>query len=247
MKKAKKEKRRITAGGVVARILIFAGLALMLTAGGYEAANYPWRILCMSQEDLNNNDLPDPVLPQWDDDAVTQEPTEDDSIADESLFDIFAAPDLSVIQIHLGYLKIPKLDLAVNIFEGSAQEQLILGAGHVRGTPMPKEPGNVCIAGHRVTARMHPLRHMDKMQSGDFVFVISEGHVFKYETLEVFAVANTETWVMQPVEGEDHLLTLISCHPPGSARQRLILRGRLLEVDGAPVEEFFGEDPLRFP
>ena len=234
----KKEKSRKTPGWIVSHVLIGVGLLLMLSAAGYEMANYPWRSLCWSQEDLNNLDLPDPAPPHYNEDAETYVPNSDeDAIADESLLSIFDGPDPSIIHELLGYLKIPRLNLSVNIFEGASQTQLLLGAGHVIGTPMPGTPGNVCISGHRVTARMHPLRHMDKMRKGDFVFVVYEGHVFKYETTEVFPVYSAENWVLRQPDEEMHMLTLITCHPPGSARQRLILRGSLIEVDGQPVDE----------
>jgi LPXTG-site transpeptidase (sortase) family protein len=104
---------------------------------------------------------------------------------------------------------------------------------------MSGQPGNVCIAGHRVTARMHPFRHLEMMAPGDYVFVQYQEHVYTYETLETFVISNTDVSVMRAVPGEPHLLTLITCHPPGSARERLILRGRLILVDDRPPEEFF--------
>ena len=236
----KKPKKKMTPRRVVSGLLIGAGLVLTLFALGYEAVSYPWHIYFKSGEELNADTLPDPAPPVFAPDAVPYEPEEgrDQKMAlpgSETLSDFIAGADRDIEYNVLGFLKIPKLSVSVNILEGSEQPQLLLGAGHVTDTPLPDGEGNVCVAGHRVTARMHPLRHMNLMEPGNSVFIHYDGHIYTYETLSVFAVGSEETWVMQPVEGEPRLLTLITCHPPGSARQRLILQARLTRVDGEPI------------
>ena len=238
-------KKKLTPKLVIARILIYSGLCLMLLGAGYEAINYPWQLLFRSDDDLNATELSDPLPPVFREDAIPYEPDDEDGSdlpASERLIDFASGADDNFSYTVLGYLKIPKLGVSVNIMDGCTQSQLRLGAGHVRGSPTPDQSGNVCIAGHRVTRVMHPLRHMDKMKPGDLVSVHYEDHVYKYETLSTFIIGAHELWVMDPIDNEPRALTLISCHPVGSARQRLILRARLVEVDGMTPEEFFGPD-----
>lgn len=233
---------------VISRILIFGGLGLMAVAAVYELANYPWGIVFGKPEDFKEDTLPDPTPPPFAS-LIEYDPREDHDDGEETgapelpgseTYAQFAAgADETVVCSVIGAVKIPKLGIFVNIMDGTTQTHLLLGAGHVRGTPLPGKRGNCSIAGHRVTARMHPFRHLDKMEAGDYVYVIYDGHKYLYETLSTFIVSNTEGWVMENDPSEEYMLTLITCHPVGSARQRLILRGRLTDVDGLAPEDFF--------
>jgi len=51
----------------------------------------------------------------------------------------------------LGRLEIPRINLSLVILQGTSAQTLLLGAGHITGTALPGEPGNVGIAGHRGT------------------------------------------------------------------------------------------------
>ncbi|MDR0381321.1 MAG: class D sortase [Oscillospiraceae bacterium] len=253
-----KRRLRPSARAVVSYVLIAAGSALILFAGIYALVDYPWRILFQGPETFKTDTLPDPEPPVLDGVAVTYNPdavadssppplvrTLDEPEEDEDLpgSDLPEEPEPSrgpaiVCQV-IGAVKIPKIGISVNLMDDVTQTHLRLGAGFVRGTALPGRPGNCSIAGHRVTARMHPFRHLDKMAAGDYVFVKYGEHTYVYETTETFVVSNKERWIMDPVPAEKYLLTLITCHPVGSARQRLILRARLVEIDGMTPEEFY--------
>ncbi len=139
----------------------------------------------------------------------------------------------------IGAVKIPKLDVSVNLVEGTGTRDLLVGAGHVSSTPEMGSKGNAVVAGHRVTRSMHPFRHLDKMEAGDTVILKNDSHTYTYSTVEWFIVKNTENWVMGKVEEIPYCLTLVTCHPVGSARERLILRAELIDIDGIPPEEFY--------
>ena len=51
----------------------------------------------------------------------------------------------------LGRIDIPRLGLSVAVLEGTSSQVLRLGAGHIEGTPLPGQPGNSGVAGHRET------------------------------------------------------------------------------------------------
>jgi sortase (surface protein transpeptidase) len=48
-------------------------------------------------------------------------------------------------------LAIPRLGLTSIVIEGAGEEELSLAPGHIPGTALPGEAGNVAIAGHRDT------------------------------------------------------------------------------------------------
>ncbi len=239
----RRKKKKTKKGILVARCFIYVGLAMILFSVIYEAANFPWKTWFGSEESNFIDDMPDPTPPA-DNDIIydAYDPNaqgERYEVASGGLFEEPERDDEGFVHLTLlGTIKIPRLELATNIFEGATQTELLYGCGHVVGSPMPGEAGNVSIAGHRVTMRNHPFRHIDKMRKGDVVFIHYQDHVYTYTTYELFIVHNTENWVMDEVEDEPYCLTLISCHPPGSARQRYILRARLTDVDGITLDEY---------
>ena len=62
----------------------------------------------------------------------------------------------------IGHLEIPRLHISTVVLEGDDDSDLRYGAGHVPGTALPDQTGNVGIAGHRDTF-FRPLRHIEHM------------------------------------------------------------------------------------
>lgn len=52
----------------------------------------------------------------------------------------------------IGKLEIPGTGFSVMVLQGVEEETLLLGAGHVPGTPLPGREGNSVIAGQLCTA-----------------------------------------------------------------------------------------------
>ena len=128
-------------------------------------------------------------------------------------------------------LIIPKkgIDLKVLVVEGTTPSALRAGAGHYPGTPLPGEAGNVGIAGHRTTFG-RPFNHLDELRPGDQVLLVTPFKIYHYVAVAPFA-GHSNPWVTTPkdfsvvqnVPGK-YYLTLTTCNPKGSARQRLVLR-----------------------
>src|SRR6185295_4317005 len=51
----------------------------------------------------------------------------------------------------VGRLEVPRIGISVMVLQGIEENTLIIGAGHVPGTPLPGADGNVAIAAHRDT------------------------------------------------------------------------------------------------
>ena len=129
-------------------------------------------------------------------------------------------------------LEIPKIKLDVLVVEGTTPAALRAGAGHYPSTPLPGELGNVGIAGHRTTFG-RPFNHLDEMAPGDEVILITPFKKYHYIADNNFDnhanpwVTNPKDFtVVQNVAGQ-YLLTLTTCNPKGSAKQRLVLRLQL--------------------
>lgn len=130
-------------------------------------------------------------------------------------------------------LRIPKLDVEVLVVEGTTPAALRAGAGHYATSPLPGEAGNVAIAGHRTTYG-RPFSRIDELVEGDVVELETPFAVHRYRALPAFD-GHANPWVVPPTdfsvvsqEVAGSLLTLTTCHPKGSARQRLIMRFELV-------------------
>lgn len=133
-------------------------------------------------------------------------------------------------------MRIPKIGLDVLVVEGTTPAALRAGAGHYVGSPLPGEQGNVAIAGHRTTYG-RPLNRLDELAAGDVVELETPFATYTYTAVPAFA-GHGNPWVVPPTEfsvvspgGAKSLLTLTTCHPKGSARQRLVMRFALAKTE----------------
>ena len=119
-------------------------------------------------------------------------------------------------------LKIPALGVDVVVVEGTSTSALRAGAGHYPRTPLPCEDGNVAIAGHRTTYG-RPFNRLDELREGDiFILETPVGKCTYRMKGSPFVVKPSDTHVVAPTEISQ--LTLTTCHPKGSARERLIVQ-----------------------
>ncbi|MCA1726906.1 MAG: sortase [Actinobacteria bacterium] len=121
----------------------------------------------------------------------------------------------------LGFIRIPKIDLDMIFVEGADAEELKKGPGHYEDTAMPGERGNVGIAGHRTTY-LHPFWDLQKLRPGDIIELQTRRGTFRYSVRWQRVVRPLDVWVIRPTK--DRSLTLTTCNPRFSARERLIIR-----------------------
>jgi len=122
-------------------------------------------------------------------------------------------------------IRIPAIDVDVVVVEGTSPSALRAGAGHYPQTPLPCEKGNVAIAGHRTTYG-RPFSNLDRLRVGDEIILETPVGTCVYEVERApFVIAPTDFSVLEPTANAT--VTLTTCHPKGSARQRLIVKGAL--------------------
>jgi len=129
---------------------------------------------------------------------------------------------------------IERLEEGWTVVEGVGTRDLKNGAGHMPRTPMPGQPGNAVISGHRTTYGA-PFHELDELVPGDQIEVESAIGLNVYEVHESIVVAPIETWVTAPREGS--WLTLTTCNPKFSSRQRLVVFAEL--VSGPNYEAIY--------
>ena len=121
------------------------------------------------------------------------------------------------------------------VVEGVRTRDLKNGAGHMSDTPLPGQPGNTVISGHRTTYGA-PFHEFDTLEPGDEIELESAIGTNTYEVRESLIVSPGDLWVTSPRPGS--WLTLTTCHPKFSSRQRLVVFAEL--VAGPNYESIYG-------
>jgi sortase A len=121
----------------------------------------------------------------------------------------------------IGRMEIPRLGLSVIVVEGTSWKALRHAAGHVAGTALPGQPGNVGVSAHRDTF-FRPLRNI---RADDLITLTTLTGEYRYRVVSTRIVSPAHVAVLNPDGGE--ILTLVTCYPfyfVGSAPDRFIVR-----------------------
>ncbi len=121
----------------------------------------------------------------------------------------------------IGRIEIPRLGLSAVVFEGTGKDTLRRAIGHISSTPLPGEPGNSGLAGHRDSF----FRPLKDIRRNDLIQVTTLRGAYRYRVVSTRVVAPTEVSVLNPSENE--VLTLVTCYPfyfVGAAPSRFIVR-----------------------
>ncbi len=125
----------------------------------------------------------------------------------------------------LGRLLIPDANVDALVIQGVERSQLKQGPGHMEDTPVPGQPGNAVISGHRTTYGA-PFYDLDLLEQGDQITIETTIGTHVFEVRESVVVEPTDVWVLEPRPGA--WLTLTTCNPRFSASQRLVVFAELV-------------------
>ena len=131
-----------------------------------------------------------------------------------------AAPAVPVDGL-VGRMEILRLGVSVAVAEGTGELTLRRAAGHIEGTALPGQLGNVGIAGHRDTF----FRPLKNIQRDDVIILTTSRGQFRYRVVSTKVVSPSDVDVLNPDGNE--MLTLVTCYPfyfIGSAPSRFIVR-----------------------
>lgn len=127
----------------------------------------------------------------------------------------------------IGTINIPKMELKAAISEGVDLETLKYAVGHFRGTPLPEEKGNFCLAGHRSYTYGEFFNRLDELEIGDIIIVETHTGTYKYGVYEKKIVDPNEISILD--NSKSSIITLVTCTPIRIATHRLIIKGKLQE------------------
>jgi|RhiMetdeSRZDD1v2_1073273.scaffolds.fasta_scaffold68119_5 sortase A len=136
--------------------------------------------------------------------------------------DAAAAPAL-VDGDSIGEIQIPRVGLTAMVVQGESPAILQRAVGHLAGTALPGESGNVVLAGHRDTF----FRPLKRVRAGDAITLRTRHGDFEYLVQSTAVVRPSDVEVIEPTTRRT--LTLITCFPfsyLGPAPDRFIVRAR---------------------
>ena len=139
---------------------------------------------------------------------------------------VAASPKYPVAGSPVALLSIPRLGLETVVLEGAEERELKLGPGHIPGTSLPGDGGNVGVAGHRDTF-FRPLLHIKK---NDTIRLVTREQEYHNQVVSTKIVEPEDVQVLHPSAQET--LTLVTCYPfdfVGPAPKRFIVRADCID------------------
>lgn len=126
----------------------------------------------------------------------------------------------------LGRIEVPRVGIEAVVVEGAEGPALQRAVGHITGTALPGEEGNVGLAAHRDTY-FGALRYV---QPGDVVRLVTPRGTHEYSVALTMVVEPSDSHVLETYRVP--VVTLVTCYPfdhVGSAPQRFIVQAYRLE------------------
>lgn len=187
------------------------------------------------QEDLENDF--EELVEYVEEVNSSPEVTSTESTAETNYSDFLWRPEGEAI----AQLTIPALSVSKTVVAGIGVEALRKGPGHFSGTPLPGMSGNAAIAGHRTTWGA-PFGRINELEPRDEIKVQTIQGTFTYRVIEQlggkghFIISPNRLDVLdQDFDEYPNRLTLISCHPKLTARNRIVV---VAELVGEPAEYY---------
>jgi sortase A len=147
-------------------------------------------------------------------------------------------------------LTIPTIDSDFIMVQGVDLKWLQEGPGHFPQTPLPGQPGNAAVAGHRTTYKA-PFNRLDELAPGDRITVQTLQGTFTYAvdaqidpkdgTSTGHVIVSSDDLSILDQKGVNRL-TLMACHPKFSAAQRIVVTATLTSnpAPATPIPEIDG-------
>jgi sortase A len=133
----------------------------------------------------------------------------------------------------LGRIQISAIGLEAMIMEGTDAKTLRRAVGHVSGTPLPGQRGNVAIAGHRDTF----FRALRNIRKDDEITLTTSAGSYRYRVDSIKVVQPDDTAVLD--SSDSAILTLVTCYPfylVGPAPKRFVVRAHRLSAEALEAQ-----------
>lgn len=150
----------------------------------------------------------------------------------------------------MGYLSIPKINIKLAIYHGTADDVLQTGVGHLNGTKLPVggESTHSVLAAHRGLPSARLFTDIDQMKKGDMFYIHVLDETLAYQVDDILDMVDkddreTLDKALQIQQGKDQV-TLFTCTPYGVNSHRLLVRGTRVPYNGEEEMETSAVDSM---
>ena len=152
----------------------------------------------------------------------------------------------------MGYVSIPKINVKLSIYHGTAEDVLQTGIGHLNGTKLPigGESTHSVLAAHRGLPSARLFTDIDQLERGDMFYIHVLDETLAYQVDQILDMVDkddneTLQKALQIEEGQDYV-TLFTCTPYGVNSHRLLVRGTRVPYNGEEeIESTAAESMLK--
>ena len=126
----------------------------------------------------------------------------------------------------MGTIRIPKINVTLPIYHGTANETLEKGAGHLENTSLPigGTGTHVVLSAHSGLPTAALFTDLEKLAEGDLFFldVLDETLAYRVDQVKIVEPEDTSDLL---IDSAQDYVTLVTCTPYGINSHRLLVRG----------------------
>ncbi|OTY36026.1 class C sortase [Bacillus thuringiensis serovar pingluonsis] len=144
----------------------------------------------------------------------------------------------------MGYVEIPKIKVKLPIYQGTSEEVLSRGIGHLDKSSLPVGGAgtHTVLTGHRGLPSAVLFTDLDKMKESDVFYIHSLDRILAYQVDQIKVVLPSETEDLLIVNDQDYA-TLLTCTPYGVNTHRLLVRGHSIPYEPKEKEKVVASAP----
>lgn len=138
--------------------------------------------------------------------------------------------DYFSISDHNSRLLIGSINVEGPIVGGTSEATMKKGFWHYPSSSASFKYGNTVLIGHRylkVPPHKDTFFNLDRVSIGDGIKITTNSGDLEYVVIEKKVINVTDTWILG--HKDEPTLTLITCHPLWTSKQRLVIISRLVK------------------
>lgn len=155
-------------------------------------------------------------------------------ILDPSNVPIGSQPEVIIPKINV---EIPVDYSQTTTNESQIENALNSGVVHYPTTVLPGQKGNAAFFGHSSNNIFNPGKYkfafvlLHELVPGDTFYLTKDGKAYVYKVISKNIVPPTQVSVLDDIPGQTATATLITCDPPGTSLNRLVVVGEQVSPD----------------
>jgi LPXTG-site transpeptidase (sortase) family protein len=155
-------------------------------------------------------------------------------VVDDSDVPVDPAPKITIPKINA---RIPVIYDVASTKEVDVDKALEGGIIHYPTTILPGQKGNTVFFGHSSNNIFNPGRYkfafvlLHEMTISDKFYLTYNSTLYTYQVIDRKIVKPNDFGVLDPIDGQVATASLITCDPPGTSRNRLVVVGAQISPD----------------